>query len=155
LQDDTKINSIRDFYLKAGENINYRQHFCDYFKKNPPSSVEEHAYFAMSILMSSEIQKGKINQFRTFNKGKNILDSLIFEHPNIAEIRYLRFAVQENIPAFLNYDNRIEDKKIIIRNLVSLQHINHTSLKRAMKIVLVNSNQLLDSEKEKVQKYIL
>lgn len=154
MQNDNKLNTIRDLYLKAGENINYRQLFCDYFTRHPPKSAVEQAYYAMSILMSSEIKKGKINQFRTFNEGKYKLDSIISIHRNQGEIRYLRFAVQENVPVFLNYDNREEDKKIIIQDLTSLQNISHDSFKKAMKNILINSNQLLISEKNKVKQHL-
>ncbi|MEN8906218.1 MAG: hypothetical protein ABF289_09710 [Clostridiales bacterium] len=80
-----------------------------------------------------------------------MLDSVIAQYDNIAEIRYLRFAVQENIPGFLNYDNRDEDKTILFNNLNSIQNINHLALKNAVKNTLLNSNHLSISEKEKIK----
>lgn len=151
VQENPSVNEIRDLYLIAGENSKFRQQFIDYFIEKPPVLPVEQAYFATAILMSSEIQQGKINQYLTFKKGKQMLDSVIAHHENIAEIRYLRFAVQENIPGFLNYDNRDEDKAILFNNLNSIQNMNHLALKNAVKNTLLNSNHLSISEKEKIK----
>jgi len=59
----------------------------------------------------------KINPFSrlgTFNDGRDILDAAIVTAPNSVELRFLRFAIQVNVPSILGYgEERKTDKSFI------------------------------------------
>jgi hypothetical protein len=67
------------------------------------------AYYGASLTMMADCLKGPVKKMKSFNEGKEILDQAIQQDPDAAEIRFLRFMVQDGAPAFLNYDNRKED----------------------------------------------
>ncbi|MBK6777320.1 MAG: hypothetical protein IPG74_16275 [Flavobacteriales bacterium] len=59
----------------------------------------------------------KINPFSrlgTFNDGRDILEAAIVTAPNSVELRFLRFAIQVNVPSILGYgEERKTDKSFI------------------------------------------
>lgn len=146
-QDYQKLPEVRNIYLDSGKNPEKREYFLNYFNENSISDPVMYAYYAASITMYSEIVSGKFNQLKIFNRGREKLDSLISTNPELAEPRYLRFDVQEHVPGFLNYNNNIEDKEIIIRNIKQIQSINNNELKSRIKEILLNSSSLTSSEK--------
>jgi hypothetical protein len=53
-----------------------------------------------------------------FNAGKERLESAVAKFPNNVEIRYIRYAVQQGCPFFLDYASNLEeDKKFILANI--------------------------------------
>jgi hypothetical protein len=150
-QDSQKLPEIRNLYLDAGRNPEKREYFLNYFDKTSINDPLIYAYYATAITMYSENIKGKFNQLKTFNYGREKLDSLISTNPELAEPRYLRFDIQEHVPVFLNYNNNIEDKEIIIKNIKEIQCINNNILKSRIKEILINSSSLTSSEKSIVE----
>lgn len=87
-----------------------------------------------------------------FNKGKDYIEMAVQFEPQNLEIRFVRFTIQSNIPAILNYDNLEEDKDFILKKL-NLQ----TSLVLNKKMVnriyyyLKNSDELSSKEKNNLE----
>ena len=79
------------------------------------------------------LAKHSINPFaklKYFQLGKGYIDAAIRCDENEVELRYLRFAIQTSVPAFLNYNLNIEeDKNDIINNL---NNVKDKDLKREM-----------------------
>lgn len=76
-----------------------------------------------------------------FLNGKKSLELLVKSNPNNIELRFLRLTIQENIPAFLGYnDSKIEDRQFIERRLSEiadndlqtriLNYLNNNSLSK-------------------------
>jgi hypothetical protein len=62
------------------------------------------------------------SKLKTFNKGKELLESAIHTEPENSELRFLRLGIQKNVPTFLGYNKNIEqDKKFLINNLASIK----------------------------------
>lgn len=65
--------------------------------------------------------KNKWNPFAAFkllSKSKNKMNEAVKLAPHNLEIRFIRFAVQKNIPSYLGYsDNIKEDKKYLIKHI--------------------------------------
>lgn len=90
-------------------------------------------------------------KYQYFKSGKSELEAAINQDPDNFEIRYLRFAVQINLPGILNYNNIEEDKQFLIERLI-LQ-VQNTSLDEYMNFVLdqmIQSEELSLEEKSKL-----
>jgi len=63
-----------------------------------------------------------IHKFRRFKKGKSLIEEAVKKEPDNPEIRFVRFAIQTNIPAFLNYNHHItKDKKYLLDNVKTIK----------------------------------
>jgi len=90
-------------------------------------------------------------KYQYFKDGKKELETAIEKEPDSLEIRYLRFAVQENLPGILNYNNIEEDKEFLIESLI-LQMQNNIPgefLNFVLK-QLIKSDELSQEEKGKL-----
>ncbi|MBN1117451.1 MAG: hypothetical protein JXA77_09620 [Bacteroidales bacterium] len=143
-----EIDKVRGMYLDAAKDRQYATEFLQYFRQNPPQSSLLIGYHALSLAMCADITTGKFNQYRMFNQGKHKLDSIILIDADNAEIRYLRFAIQDNAPEFLGYDNREEDLAVILRNIDQLGRIENKELKRVMKSVFLKSDMISEEQKK-------
>ena len=57
------------------------------------------------------------SKLQTFNKGKKNIELAVKNAPDNFEIRYIRFSVQKNAPAFLGYNSHLkEDKDFLVKN---------------------------------------
>ena len=78
--------------------------------------------------------KDKWNPFsaiRLLKKSNLTMNQAVKASPSDLEIRFIRFAVQKNIPSFLGYsDNMTEDKSYILKNI---DRFNSSVLSRAIK----------------------
>ena len=75
-------------------------------------------YKAMSELMMCNHVSGPFNKLGYFNRGKKMLELAIEKDGNNAELRFMRFCVQDNVPAILNYSGELDaDKEFLIRYL--------------------------------------
>lgn len=151
-QNALPIDTIRSNYLKAGEKPELRSDFLNYFKVNKPKSFLAQGYYAASVAMYAEVAQGRKNQMSFFKKGRALLDTVIKNNPNNAELRYLRFDIQEHVPGFLFYNNQTEDVEVMIQEIESLQKIGLDKLKNRIKEVLLNCDVLTEEQKEFVSR---
>lgn len=75
-------------------------------------------YKGVAEMMQAKYGFNPINKFRRFKRGKNLIEEAVKKEPDNLEIRFLRFVIQTNLPAFLNYNEQInEDKRFLLNNL--------------------------------------
>ena len=55
----------------------------------------------------AEVVSNPYTKLSYFNDGKKLIDQAIKMDPKNAELRYLRFMIQQNTPDFLNYSDDI------------------------------------------------
>ena len=71
--------------------------------------------------------------------------------PENIEIRYLRFAVQINLPGFLNHNNREEDKQFLIESLIlQTQNTIPDEFKHFVMDQMVQSEEITQEEKSRL-----
>ncbi len=146
------INEVRQLYLSAGIDRLQTPLFIDYFSKvESDSSVLFLAYYGTAITMKADLEKGKINKYRVFTEGRDILESAIDKNRKSVEMRYLRFAVQSNIPRILGYNDLDEDKKFLLSNLQAIQHINNKELQEVIYSTLLSISDISENEKQKLR----
>tara|TARA_B100000427_G_scaffold9300_1_gene8066 strand:+ start:442 stop:837 length:396 start_codon:yes stop_codon:yes gene_type:complete len=98
---------------------------CDslirYFN-NQNTSIEK-GYLGAGLMIKAKHEKKLHAKWQYFKRGKAKLEDAIKTEPNSIELRKIRNHIQNNIPRFLNYNNRKEDEFFIKKN-------NNTEKKR-------------------------
>jgi hypothetical protein len=90
-------------------------------------------------------------KYQFFKNGKRELESAIVLKPENFEIRYLRFAVQCNLPAILNYNNIEEDKQFLIESLtLQMQNTIPDEYMNSVLMQMIQSDELSQEEKSKL-----
>lgn len=71
-------------------------------------------YKGMSEMLAAYHSYNPVVKYASFLKGKDLLESSIKKDPANVELRFLRYTVQSNAPAFLFYNQNIdEDRKFL------------------------------------------
>ena len=82
---------------------------------SPPLLI---CYKGAAEMMRCKYGLNPIHKFSRFKKGKSLIEEAVKKEPDNLEIRFLRFAIQTNIPGFLNYNDDIsKDKQFLLANL--------------------------------------
>jgi hypothetical protein len=104
-------------------------------------------YKGVAEMMQAKYGFNPISKLRRFKKGKTLIDEAVKKQPDNLEIRFLRLAIQTNLPAFLNYsDNIIEDEKYLLANI---QTIKNKNLKQdILKYLLASKHCSAEEKKE-------
>lgn len=77
-----------------------------------------YAYNAASKMTKANHTMWPLSKLEHFNTGKNKLEKVIAKYPDMAELRYIRYAVQNGSPDFLGYKtNMAEDKRYLLNHM--------------------------------------
>ena len=80
-----------------------------------------YAYYAAAEMALANHTSWPSAKLAHFNSGKSKLEAAIKKYPNDAEMRYIRYCVQQGCPFFLGYSSdKQADKKFV------LDHIDQT-----------------------------
>lgn len=75
-------------------------------------------YKGATYAIKAKNQWNPFSALRLLGKSIKTMDEAVKKSPSNLEIRFIRFAVQKNIPSYLGYsDNVDEDKKYLIKNI--------------------------------------
>ena len=94
-------------------------------------------YKGMSYMMEAKHNINPISKLSAFNKGKEFLDLAAKYSSENAEVRFMRFSVQTNAPSMLNYNQNINEDKLIILKVWS--DIIDADLKQKIKEFMLKS----------------
>lgn len=103
---------------------------------NAKTSAIHRGYHAAVTMMMAKHVFSPYKKLALFNNGKAILDETILANPNEIELRFIRYMIQTNSPAFLNYNKELNsDKKLMEQQLPSL---TDTDLKKRIEAYLTS-----------------
>ena len=127
--------------------------FFESIKSEKYSSPVHQAYAGTAEAASAECVSMPYTKIEYFNRGKKNLEEAIKRAPDNAEVRFMRFATQANIPGFLFYDNIREDVEVIIKQFPTLMtdEANRDFWNKAVKF-MVDSKKLTTDELAKFGK---
>ena len=112
----------------------------------PSSSPILICYKGAAEMMRCRYGLNPIHKFRRFKKGRILIEEAVKKEPDNLEIRFVRFAIQTNIPAFLNYNDHItKDKKYLLNNVKT---IKDKKLKQDILAYLSTSSYCTPAEKK-------
>jgi hypothetical protein len=84
-------------------------------------------YKGSSAILSAKYAFGPLSKYRKFAAGKELIERSVKRDTSNVEMRYLRYAIQSNLPSFLGYrDNLTSDRTFLSRNLA---HVDDAGLR--------------------------
>lgn len=104
---------------RANNETEYCEAFFQLMSKHKDESSTAAGYFALSKMMLAKIHSNPFTKLGYFNKGKNLLEKTIDNNKQNVELRFLRFAVQNEIPAILLYFHDIDEDLEILNNYIA------------------------------------
>lgn len=104
------------------------------------------AYAGAGEAAMAECMSSPLDKLGTFKRGKKNLEEAVEKNAADAEIRFLRFATQANIPFLLGYDNMRDDKQIIIRKLPQLIKDDKDGFWKQAAQFMINTGELNKTE---------
>lgn len=75
------------------------------------------AYKGAAVATTANCTSWPLKKLSRFRDGKNYIETAVERAPEDLEIRFLRYTIQQNIPDFLGYDNKDDDRKFILKRL--------------------------------------
>ncbi|MCB9198847.1 MAG: hypothetical protein H6600_10335 [Flavobacteriales bacterium] len=76
-------------------------------------------YHAAAMMISAKFVVNPFTKVKSFNIGKQKLETLIQTNKNEYELIYLRYSIQKNTPSFLGYNKNIKTDRIILMNFLN------------------------------------
>lgn len=120
---EVTLFEVRTLFLKAETEESSCQELIQiltpYNEQNNPLFL---GYKGIATIIMAKHIGNPITKLSNFKRGRNMLEKAITADQYNAELRYLRFAVQTNIPSFLGYNKNIQnDKEFLYRNASNIK----------------------------------
>jgi hypothetical protein len=85
-------------------------------------------YRACATMLMAKHVFNPFSKLSYFKRGRDILEKAIKADRDNIELRFLRYTIQTNVPAFLNYDQFKELDRLFLVN--SISKLNDQKLKK-------------------------
>ncbi|MEO7292841.1 MAG: hypothetical protein ABIW34_07050 [Ginsengibacter sp.] len=147
---DPSVTEIRTLYQDAAKHESSCKKLLSvlnsYTEKNNTLLA---GYKAAATMMMAKYCFSPFSKISYYNKGKNLLERSIEADKYNIELRFLRFAVQTNIPFFLAYKGAINsDKSFLIKHYYNIED---SQLKHWLVSFLKTSENLTAAEKQSLK----
>lgn len=147
---DIPLNGVRLLFNKSATNEESCKKLMSVLNQyNETNNSTLAAYKACATMMMANHVINPKSKLSYFNQGKKLLEKCVAADNENAEIRYLRFTIQSNAPAFLGYNNSISNDKEFLLNAVN--DIRDLQLKQMIISFLKSSEYLSSIEKQKIK----
>lgn len=141
------LHDVRIMYHEAANNDDACKKLVAILKPyDEKSDPVLYGYRASATMMMAKYVFSPFSKISYFRKGRDMLQRAVKADDQNIELRFLRFAVQTNLPFFLGYKDHIDADKIFI--LKGLTAIEDPVLKSNIDKFMKASNYV--SEKEKI-----
>lgn len=94
------------------------------------------AYNAAGTMIGAKFEGNPFKKIKDFSKGKNALEKVIQANPENPEFRFIRLAVQLNIPILLNYRDNIKEDTTLIKVFLKADKHGDEDLAKMLKAFL-------------------
>jgi hypothetical protein len=140
-----ELNSARA-YFQSGRDNKASAEKLQKLTQGKESAILK-AYNGGSLAILAKHQTNPLKKLDYLKKGLAIINNAVLLDAAEIEIRFVRFAVEENIPGFISFTSHVEsDKKMLLNNL-NPTHSNYTMIKS----YLLNSTKISETEKKKIK----
>lgn len=111
------VSHLRQLFIVSYSNEQAALELFNSSRRTPASPLLA-GYKGVGSIMMCNHTRNPYSKWRYFSDGKRMLENAISQDPVDVELRFLRFAVQSNAPAFLRYNHEMqEDKKTLLHYL--------------------------------------
>lgn len=125
LGNSQSIENVRKAFHEAVLKPEVSRDFHAYMLKSQNSSPTIRAYRAVSEAMLAQVLWNPFSKLSQVKKYQREMEIAIKESASSIEIRFLRLAIEYNLPSFLGMSQHIEeDLDMILRNLSSVSSMN-------------------------------
>jgi len=135
----TPLDEMRTLYKQAASSEDACSKlikFCDEQKSvTNPTAL---GYKGCATMMMAKYFINPYSKWSAFSSGKEMLEQAINTYPTNVELRFLRFTIQKNVPAFLGYNNNITSDKIFLLN--EIKRLKDLQLKNTIVEFMAQSN---------------
>lgn len=109
------LNNLRDAYGKAA--TSYK--ICKATLLTIPSDAKGVilGYKGAYTMMLAEFAFLPTEKYHYFKTGRDLLEKAIAENTEDLELRYIRYSVQSELPAFLGYNHKAADRSFMQKHL--------------------------------------
>lgn len=141
----SNLTSIRVAFEQASLNEGNNQKLLQLANENLIESPVFIGYKAAATMIMAKFTLNPFSKLQYFNNGKDLLEKAIQEHPAEIELIFIRYTIQCNTPAMLNYSFAIQSDKQLL--LSSLPTLKDQDLKQHISRYLKTSPYLTPSER--------
>jgi hypothetical protein len=139
------LTELRNTYTKAIDNSDKADLLVKLSKENKGVAIYR-AYYGTGLALQAKHSWNPATKLSLANSASTELNSAVKSSSNDLEIRFLRFSVECNMPAFLNLSSHVsEDKLFILKN----KNVTH-AMWNTMKAFLKSCDKLTAEEKKKL-----
>lgn len=125
---------LRNAYVAAAVSKQQLQQFQKMLLEYPGNAPVWNCYRGAAEMLSARYAFNPVTKITAFNKGKSLIEDAIAADSLNPECRYIRYGIQKNLPAFLNYSGQLNaDSIVLARSLDTLQ--DHDLKSRIEKLI--------------------
>ena len=119
------LNEVRHLYKEAAiDHDACTKLISELTRKNNLTASIQLGYKGSAIMMKAKYGFNPFSKLSNFISGKKMLEKSIAIDPSNAELRYLRFTIQNNAPSFLGYKSDITtDKNFLVAALSGMKDV--------------------------------
>ncbi|GAB4379755.1 MAG: hypothetical protein Kow0075_10590 [Salibacteraceae bacterium] len=107
---------VQKQFYEAAEKPAQRRSFLEYTAMLDTTNHTLLAYRGAALALMATQVFNPIEKWRYFKRGTQMIDRAISREPQNAELRSIRFLLQQNSPQFLNYRSQMDADLNIIQN---------------------------------------
>ncbi|WP_316809740.1 hypothetical protein [Pedobacter heparinus] len=147
---EPKVREIRTLYFRAAEDKASADKLLAMLSSTEEKSIPLLiCYKGVAEMLQAKHAGNPIMKWKRFKRGKIWIESAVKKSPENVEIRFLRFSVQTNLPAFLGYNGHIAADKFFL--MEKLNTIEDLELKQRAVKFLSSSKYCSEEEREQVK----
>ena len=144
------LDTIRELYHHASTDKKASSKLSEtLLMVDTSSSAVLICYKGVAEMIKAKYAVSPYVKLKYFNRGKDLIEKAERKDTSATEIRFIRFSIQTNVPAFLGYDHSIvTDKNYLLNHFGAIQDID---LKENIYTFLSGSAFLSDDERKKLR----
>jgi len=142
---------IRTLLIQAAESKKANKELQALLEACNPKDPLINGYKGASVMIEAKHMFNPLARWNKFKQGKALIENAIKADAANYELRYLRFAIQTNIPPVLGYSAEIDlDKKLLIDRL---RKVNDTDLRNRVLNFLLAAKVCTNEELNKLKQW--
>lgn len=114
----TQLDEVRMGFYNAVQDSQQAENLLKQIKKIKPKSALITVYSGATCAIMAKNKWNPFSAVKLLKKSNEEMNNAVKLAPTNLEVRFIRFAVQKNIPNYLGFSNNVEeDKKYLIKHI--------------------------------------
>ncbi len=148
---DLTLDDVRKKYPLATKNDSVCKELYNALNGKADGTDVLSGYAGGVTMLMAKSTANPFSKMEYFKDGKKLLEDAISNNKNDIELRFLRFAIQDNLPSMLGYNENLEEDKSYIMKYLPM--LDKRELRKAIANYLIKSDKTDDKEKASLKKY--